>query len=209
MVMVPLVYMLAINYYKDEFKKEENRTRTPLKTRAELAALALAEAAVARQWVVLGRPTVFDMEFILITVFIAAMMVLCFTDLWEKIVPNKFLIAMTLICVAVNGLMAVGNMQLFVSRLPSIVFGVGFCLICFGLVYIVGRGSMGAGDFKLSLVMGLYLTGQYIAGAVLAGCICSAVYSLIMLISKKMSKKDTIPFVPFLFLGTIITLIAG
>ena len=68
---------------------------------------------------------------------------------------------------------------------------------------------MGAGDVKLALVMGLYLTGEYVVGAVFYGCIASAAYSLVQLARKKLSRKDTIPFVPFLYLGLIIRYLVG
>ena len=87
---------------------------------------------------------------------------------------------------------------------PSIVLGLLFCMISFGLGYLLSRGSMGAGDVKLSFVMGLYLTGEYVVGAVFYGCVAGAVFAVVQLLRRKLSRKDTIPFVPFLYLGLII-----
>ena len=42
-----------------------------------------------------------------------------------------------------------------------------------------------------------------------SGCIASAAYSLVQLARKKLSRKDTIPFVPFLYLGLIIRYLVG
>ena len=56
-------------------------------------------------------------------------------------------------------------------------------------------------------VMGLYLTGQRIIGAIFYGALLCCVYSLIQMGRKKLGLKDGVPIVPFLYLGTLITLL--
>ena len=68
---------------------------------------------------------------------------------------------------------------------------------------------MGAGDVKLSLLMGLYLSVEYVVGAIVYGCLVGAVYSIVQLLRKKLSRKDMIPFVPFLYAGLIIRYLIG
>lgn len=82
-------------------------------------------------------------------------------------------------------------------------------MISFGLGYLLSHKNMGAGDVKLVLVMGLYLTGEYVVGAVLYGCIVGAIFSAVQLARKKLSRKDAIPFVPFLYIGLIIRYLIG
>ena len=65
---------------------------------------------------------------------------------------------------------------------------------------------MGAGDVKLVFVMDLYLTGQRILGAVFYGSLLCCAWSLLQLARKKLGLKDGVPLVPFLYLGTLITL---
>ena len=101
------------------------------------------------------------------------------------------------------------GMDRLLETLPSVVLGVIFCALCFGAGYVLSRKAMGAGDVKLSLVMGLYLTGAYVVGAIVYGCLAGAAYSITQLLRKKVTRKDSIPFVPFLYTGLIIRLLVG
>ena len=93
--------------------------------------------------------------------------------------------------------------------LPSAVSGMVFSALCFGAGYLLGRGRMGAGDVKLSLVMGLYLTAEYVTGAILYGCIAGAAYSAFRLIRTRGTEKAGMPLVPFLYIGMIVRLFMG
>ena len=209
MLTLPVIYAGVIAVYQSDFSLEENQKRIPLKSRDELIALAMAELALVRIWLSLGQCSITDYEFLQLFVILAAMLTFCMTDRWEKIVPNKILLVFALLWVIINGLRIVNDLPGFIRAAPSIFIGFIFCIMCFGGTYLLSKNSFGAGDVKLSLVMGLYLTGEYVVGAVLYGCIISALYSIIMLIMKKISKKDAIPFVPFLFLGMVIRYLAG
>lgn len=150
-----------------------------------------------------------DLRFTLLYVILAGTTVLCITDLWEYRVPNKILLILILLFPMILGLHSLGDMDAVIRILPSVILGFLFCMLSFGLGYWISHGSMGAGDVKLSLVMGLYLTGEYVVGAVVYGCLASALYSLIQLARKKVTRKDAIPFVPFLYLGLVIRYLIG
>ena len=108
------------------------------------------------------------------------------------------------IFIAIVGLQSFHNPQVVLEKFLSILLGLIFCLIVFGLGYLLSRGSMGAGDVKLSFVMGLFLTGDHVTSAILYGCVISAIYSLVQMARKKITRKDTLPFVPFLYLGVVV-----
>ena len=91
---------------------------------------------------------------------------------------------------------------LFGSLLGALTGGLIF-LLC----YVLSRGQMGAGDVKLAFVMGLYLTGDKIIGAIFYGVILCMIYSVIQLIRKRIGLKDGVPLAPFLYIGTLITYI--
>ena len=124
-------------------------------------------------------------------------------------VPNRILLVLTAVLILIVGGFSIADMNQVLKELPYLILGFLFCLIAFGMGYVLGRGSMGAGDVKLSLLMGFFLTSEYVVGAVLYGCIISAVYSLVQILRKKLSRKDTLPFVPFLYVGMIIRLMMG
>ena len=93
--------------------------------------------------------------------------------------------------------------------LASMIIGFIFCVVSFGLSYILSRGSLGSGDVKLAVLLGIFLTGEYVVGTIFYGCIMSALFSIVQLYRKKLTRKDAIPFVPFLYIGLIITYLVG
>jgi leader peptidase (prepilin peptidase)/N-methyltransferase len=72
---------------------------------------------------------------------------------------------------------------------------------------IAVRGSIGAGDVKLFMVMGLLLSVEGIWGAVLLSLAVSFVISAGLLLTKKKTRKDTLPFAPALAAGTFISVL--
>lgn len=84
------------------------------------------------------------------------------------------------------------------------VLGGGF-LLTLGLLW---RGGMGGGDIKLAALMGLVL-GPYVLLAVFIGAAAAASVSLTLIASGRRSRRDPVPFGPFLALGGAITLVAG
>ena len=206
---IPLVYAGAMAWYSPAFEKEENRNRKRFRSPEEILIFLSAEAALVCVWRREAAQGELVLLYLLLLVMLAAMTFFCAADLWEHVVPNPMLLLLVLVFVLLTGMTAIRDMEAFLRLLPSIFFGEIFCVVSFGLAYLLSRGSMGAGDVKLALVMGLYLTGEYVSGAVLYGCLAAALFSLVQLARKKLGRRDKIPFVPFLYIGLIIRYIAG
>lgn len=139
--------------------------------------------------------------------FLGTLSAIAVTD-WEKhFISNKLLLAMLLLWSGIIGISIIANTEnglgiLFSSLLGALTGGLIF-LLC----YVLSRGQMGAGDVKLAFVMGLYLTGDKIIGAIFYGVILCMIYSVIQLIRKRIGLKDGVPLAPFLYIGTLITYI--
>ncbi|MDR1590157.1 MAG: A24 family peptidase [Oscillospiraceae bacterium] len=69
------------------------------------------------------------------------------------------------------------------------------------------RGSIGAGDVKLFMIMGLLLSVEGIWGSVLLSLAISFIVSVWLLITKKKTRKDALPFAPALAAGTFISVL--
>lgn len=67
------------------------------------------------------------------------------------------------------------------------------------------KNSIGYGDIKLFIVMGLLLGLTGIWSAIFLALILSFIASLYLLITKKKGRKDTIPFGPALVIGTYLS----
>lgn len=209
MLMLPAMYAGLILWYRPYFTQEKNQKRKPLQSFHEKTALLFSELALLRIWYATGRNGFNDFYFLLLYLMLAAMMAFCMIDSWEQIVPNKLLLIFLFVFMIAVGVQGLRDLDGLIAVLPSIVFGVVFCTISFGAGYLLSRRTMGAGDVKLSLLMGLYLTGEYVVGAVVYGCLTAALYSGIQLLRKKLARKDMIPFVPFLYIGLIIRYFIG
>lgn len=82
-------------------------------------------------------------------------------------------------------------------------------LAVLGLCRLISRGGVGMGDVKLLSAMG-FLLGLYgsicvLLYAQLAALVCA----VILLVSRKATWKDTLPFAPFFTAGFLLCLILG
>ena len=73
------------------------------------------------------------------------------------------------------------------------------------VVYFVSRKGLGGGDVKLMSAAGLYLGYGGVLSALLYGSVLAAIAALILILTKKMTAKDAIPLVPFLYVGILLT----
>lgn len=65
---------------------------------------------------------------------------------------------------------------------------------------------MGFGDVKLVFLLGLFLGFPKIVIAIYLAFLTGALVSVILVLGYKKSRKDTIPFGPFLIIGTVLSL---
>ena len=82
-------------------------------------------------------------------------------------------------------------------------------LAALGICRLISRGGIGMGDIKLlsamALVLGLYGGVCTLLYAQLMALVCAVV----LLISRRASWKDSIPFAPFFWGGFLLSLILG
>lgn len=207
--LLPVVYLGILYYYRDCFAQEYNRKRRFLRTLPEICVLAASEAAVIRIWYGYTYGKLSGLMLVMLIVMLYGMTILCMTDYWEKVVPNRILLLWLMFWLIIMGVYGVHDLNGMLQHMFGVVLGLVFCMLSFGFCYLISRGSMGAGDVKLAVIMGIYLTGDYVVGAVFYACILSAAFSVVMLAKGKLTRKDTIPFVPFLYIGVIMRYFIG
>jgi prepilin signal peptidase PulO-like enzyme (type II secretory pathway) len=133
--------------------------------------------------------------------FIAVMIVVAFID-WElMIIPNK--IVLPAVPVGLAASIALDPRRWWVY----LVAAVGSALFLF-ILALIWPGGMGAGDIKLALFMGAVLGSMVIAAMFLA-FLFGAVVGLVLIASKLKTRKDHIPFGPYLALGSVLALLFG
>lgn len=128
-----------------------------------------------------------------------------FTDLKYGIIPFQLVLAGSIITSVY--LVYTFSPYVLLSHLLSAFSA--FLAFLFLFLITKGRG-MGFGDVVLVFLMGLFLGSPYIAFALYIAFLTGAVTSLILiLIGSKRLRHDTIPFGPFLVIGTFISLFYG
>lgn len=142
-------------------------------------------------------------EFFLLTVVMFSLLGIFMADVYYGIIPDEFLVAM-----------GASSLLMFFIYPANLVSNVISGVVAFGLFFALfaatrGRG-MGFGDVKFAGVIGLFLGFPNIIVGLYAAFLTGAGISLILIVSgKKKLKGDTIPFGPFLVIGTIIAYFFG
>jgi len=95
---------------------------------------------------------------------------------------------------------------LAINRLASALLS----LLIFGAIILFSRGrGMGWGDFKLAGALGLLLGWPDALLGFMLSFVIGAAAGLILLLMKKKSLKDSVPFGPFLALGALLVMFWG
>lgn len=92
--------------------------------------------------------------------------------------------------------------------LNSVLAAAVFFMVFF-LVRLASRGGVGYGDIKMitaaALILGIYGTFSFL----LVSHVLAAVAAIALLVSKKATRKDGLPFGPFFYLGYLVTILTG
>jgi leader peptidase (prepilin peptidase)/N-methyltransferase len=135
-------------------------------------------------------------------VFVTMLAIVTLTDLEQRIIPNKVLIAAAVLCLLIAA--PTDPADLPERAIAAVAAGGVFFLVV--LAYPAG---MGLGDVKLAATMGLFL-GRAVAPAILAALLLGSIVGLALIARHgSQARKMAIPFGPFLALGGVIGLLAG
>lgn len=132
-------------------------------------------------------------------------------DFKHKLVPNKALIYAL---IARGVVLALEIIIYFISNkseVPQYFMGdITAMLILFAFMFIVNlitKGGVGMGDVKLIGVLAVWVGFALAFYGLLLGLCVSAIYCGYKLVEKKIDRKDTVPFVPFLAIGFVLALV--
>lgn len=133
--------------------------------------------------------------------FICVMIVIAFLDLDYMIIPNVIVLPAALAGLAASIALYPGRWWVYVAA------AVGSSLFLF-LLALVWPGGMGMGDVKLALLMGAVL-GVLVVVAFFMAFLFGAIVGVALLLSRRKSRKDAIPFGPYLASGSVLALLYG
>lgn len=143
-----------------------------------------------------------SLQGLLAFLYVGILTVIAIIDWKTKIIYDRFQLAIALL----------GLCALFVFPEHSIkerMFGFLAVAVPMLLLAFLVEGAFGGGDIKLMAVSGFLMGGKAIVAAMLLGLVCGGVYCGVMLWKKKLGRKDTFAFGPFLALGLGIAFFWG
>lgn len=143
-------------------------------------------------------------EAIFLFIVISGLIVIFFTDLKYRIIPDQVVIILTVSSLLY--FLLFNHQALSINHLFS---GVVMFLIFFTLLILTKGKGMGFGDVKFAGVMGLILGFPKVVVSFYLAFLTGAILSLILIISGKKTMKSTIPFGPFLTASTVVSIFYG
>lgn len=127
-------------------------------------------------------------------------------DYKKYVIPNKLLL------LGLGYRVLILFFELFFERetmlstvMMELIAAVALLVVCF-IFLLIMKNSIGAGDIKLIFVMALFLNLTGLISAVMASLIVSFFISVTLLLTKKKTRKDAIPFGPSVLIGTYISI---
>lgn len=126
-------------------------------------------------------------------------------DIREKRVPNKLVALMALCWGIILVPLLFMRKQEAVPLLISGCIGSALAGILFFIVYLLSRKGLGGGDVKFMMAAGLYLGFSGVLPVMLAGSILAGITGLVLIFARKIGRKETIPLIPFLYVGIVLT----
>ncbi|MCL2166792.1 MAG: prepilin peptidase [Clostridiales bacterium] len=126
-------------------------------------------------------------------------------DIKVKRIPNSLVLAMLAAWVLIMTPRLFFDIDTAIALLADSALGFAVGGGIFLLVYIISRKGLGGGDVKFMAVAGLYSGLAGILPAMLIGTVFAALVGFLLILLKRIGRKDTMPLAPFLFIGILVT----
>ncbi|OGO77575.1 MAG: peptidase A24 [Clostridiales bacterium GWB2_37_7] len=143
-----------------------------------------------------------SMDFLKYTVLLSLLIIITLVDLERQEIPDELILF---------GLVAGLIFNIYNIKTDMVPGIIGFILGggSFLIIAMLTNGAMGGGDIKLMAVLGLFFGWKLIILIALLAFIIGAVLSLILIAAKIKTRKDYIPFGPFIAIASLIVIFYG
>jgi leader peptidase (prepilin peptidase)/N-methyltransferase len=163
------------------------------------------------------------LQLLIIAIYGCVFIVITVIDLEYGIIPNSITYPFMIIAIVVTTFMGSGITSNilsidyyglryslpFVANLIDSISGGLLAFIFLLLIAIISRGGMGMGDVKLAALIGFMTGFPMVIISLFLGIISGGIVAVILLLLRRKTRKDTVPFGPFLCLGALIALLFG
>jgi len=164
--------------------------------------------AIATALLFAATPLAIDVDWVLPAYlwFVAVTVTLTLTDLDTKLIPNRILFPGTIVglVLLLGGAIVEGG-----PIVRPLAGGVIYFVLLLALA-LIARGGFGFGDVKLAFLLGLftaYQSWETLIVAVFAAFLLGGLVSAILVVFRIRSRKDSIPFGPYLVAGAYLAIV--
>lgn len=166
---------------------------------------ALVFSGVA--YTVINTRVALPLEAVKITLTYVAVLLAAAVDYKTHLVPNGVVFS----AFAIRFLLYLIEYFASPEEFPQLVLSsfLGFCF-CFGILLIISmltKGGLGFGDVKLMSLIGLACGISWAFGTLFYSVLISFFAALFLLLTKKKTRKQAMPFGPFIYMGYVLTLL--
>ena len=174
--------------------------RSPISIRYPLVEAANAVGYVGVFWMFGFTPVAWAYA-----ALVSALIVVTGTDLSHTMIPDAVTlpgIVVGLLCAAL-----ILPITLMESLMGVLVGGGLLWFLAWISPYVFGKEGMGGGDIKLMAMVGAFIGWQPVLLAIMIGSFLGSVIGGALMISGVISRREPIPFGPFLAIGSLLALI--
>lgn len=137
-------------------------------------------------------------ELLIALELISLIIIVAISDLYKMLIPNRVL------------LFFLGLIVITRFFIPTDLWWDAYAgaLLGFAILYIVAlvsKGGMGGGDIKLFGVLGFFVGMKGIVLTLFLAAFFGMVFGLMLIVLKKVKRKQPIPFAPFIGIGVLIS----
>lgn len=167
----------------------------------------IVEALNAMLYFIMYSKFGFSLDFVFYSLLSSVLIVVTFIDLKEMIIPDVLVVIIIILSIVYK----IIN-YLYQGISPQILNSLGGLILAGGLFLIIiflSKGGMGGGDVTLIAALGFVLGIKYVFLNIFLSFITGAVISILLLATKIKTRKDPIPFGPFIVLSFFLTVLGG
>lgn len=143
------------------------------------------------------------------SVIVAVLSGVSYCDMHRRKIPNLFPLILTGALAVFTVIDLLTGSENTWAVLTGGLIGGGVMFLLLSVCRALSKGGIGFGDIKLlsatGLLLGLYGTFSVLFFGQLAAVLCAVV----LMLAKKLTMKDSLPFGPFFYIGFTLTLLLG
>lgn len=133
----------------------------------------------------------------------------CIIDSQTNTIPNILSINLFILRLVFLPFEYIYQRNVFKTLIISSLIGLFVSFLVLYFVHKITKSGFGMGDVKILSSLGFFVGISSVLTTILFAMIVAAILGVILILLKRKSRKDVMPFGPFIFIGFIISVILG